>query len=166
MRPVVELISAFVAENEIGAAEVIFPIELVAPPRATKPSLSPEELEALGSTAPVRGRTYRHGTLGGYVKAKCRCEGCREWTREYGRERMRKRRSAEPAAPARRWAKSRDADEPYPDEGTWDRIWKKAVKESGIPLKPTAYQVRHTHASWFQRRGGEPEGRHAQAGPG
>lgn len=115
------------------------------------------ELEALGSAAPVRGRTYRHGTLGGYVKAKCRCEGCPQWAREYGRERMRKRRSVESAAPARRWAKSRDADEPYLDEGTWDRIWKKAVNESGIPFKPTAYQVRHTHASWLIDAGENPK---------
>jgi integrase len=43
----------------------------------------------------------------------------------------------------------RCADEPYLDEKTWDRIWTAAVKESGIPFKPTAYQVRHTHASWL-----------------
>jgi integrase len=40
-------------------------------------------------------------------------------------------------------------DEPYLDEKTRNRIWTAAVKDSGIPFKPTAYQVRHTHASWL-----------------
>ncbi len=47
----------------------------------------------------------------------------------------------------RRWEKSRDADETYLDEPTWNRIWARAVADSGIPFKPTAYQLRHTHAS-------------------
>jgi hypothetical protein len=69
--------------------------------------------DTFGYTAPVRRRVYKHGTLGGYATAECRCEGCRQRAREYGRERMRQRRSADSAPPERRWAKSRDADEPY-----------------------------------------------------
>jgi integrase len=86
--------------------------------------------------------------MGGYVTAKCRCDGCRQWAREYRRNRMRERRAAAAGVPGRRWAKSRDADESYLDEVTWNRIWTTAVKASGIPFKPTAYQMRHTHASW------------------
>jgi integrase len=156
-RAVVELVHAHVAEHGIGPSEVIFPAELVAPPRATRPGLSEEEIRALGNTAPVRGRVYAHGTLGGYVTARCRCAGCRQWAREYGRDRMRARRAAEPGAPKRRWAKSRDADEPYLDEKTWNRIWTAAVRQSGIPFKPTAYQVRHTHASWLIDAGESPK---------
>jgi integrase len=143
-RPAVELIRSYVAEHGFGPSDVIFPAELVAPPRATRPGLTEEQIKALGSTEPVRGRVYAHGTLGGYVTAKCRCAGCRQWAREYGRERMRVRSAASSGASARRWAKSRDADEPYLDEKTWNRMWTAAVKESGIPFKPTAYQVRHT----------------------
>jgi integrase len=154
---VVELVRAHVAEYGIGPAEVIFPAELVAPPRATKPALSAAEIQALGFTAPVRGRAYAHGTLGGYVTAKCRCEGCKQWARDYGRERMRQRRAEASGAPKRRWEKSRDADEPYLDEKTWNRIWTAAVKASGIPFKPTAYQVRHTHASWLIDAGENPK---------
>lgn len=146
---VVELVRAHVAEHGIGPAEVMFPAELVVPPRATKKALTAEEMSSLGNTGPVRGRVYKHGTMGGYVTAKCRCEGCRQWARQYGREQMRARRAALPGTAARRWAKSRDADEPYLDEKTWNRIWTAAVKDSGIPFKPTAYQVRHTHASWL-----------------
>jgi hypothetical protein len=50
----------------------------------------------LGNCKPVNGRVYAHGTLGGYVTAKCRCEGCRQWARNYQRERMRVRQAAAP----------------------------------------------------------------------
>ena len=39
----------------------------------------------------------------------------------------------------------------------WNRIWASAVAESGIPFKPTAYQVRHTHASWLIDAGENPK---------
>ena len=39
----------------------------------------------------------------------------------------------------------------------WDRIWARAVADSGIPFKPTAYQVRHTHASWLIDAGENPK---------
>ena len=156
-RGVVQMLRAHIEENAIGPADLIFPAELVVPPRAVKQGLSPGEVEALGFTGPVRGRACRHGTLGGYVTARCRCDGCRQWGREYGREQMRKRRSAAAGAPARRWAKTRDADERYLDEKAWNRIWTAAVKQSGIPFKPTAYQVRHTHASWLIDAGESPK---------
>ena len=40
---------------------------------------------------------------------------------------------------------------------TGNRIWTQAVEESGIPLKPTAYRVRHTHASWLIDAGENPK---------
>jgi integrase len=62
------------------------------------------------------------------------------------------------AGPARRrWEKSRDPDEPYLEKELWDRIWARAVADSGIPFKPTAYQVRHTHASWLIDVGENPK---------
>ena len=96
---VVELVRAHVAEHGIGATEVIFPAELVAPPRMTKRGLTEDDIKALGNCEPVRGRVYAHGTLGGYVTAKCRCAGCRQWARDYGRERMRQQRAASSGAP-------------------------------------------------------------------
>ena len=44
----VELVRGHVAEHGIGATEVIFPVELVGPPRRTKARLTEEELRALG----------------------------------------------------------------------------------------------------------------------
>ena len=67
-RAVVELVRGHVAEHGIGETEVIFPAELVVPPRRTKPRLTEEQLRALGDCEPVGGRVYAHGTLGGYVQ--------------------------------------------------------------------------------------------------
>lgn len=158
-RDVVELVRAFADENGIAPDDLLFPIELVVPPRATKDELSDEEIEALGYTEPVRGQRYRHGTMAGYVTAKCRCAGCKQWSRRYGRERMRTQRAKASGGkqPRARWAKSRDADEHYLDRRTWDRLWSEAVRESGIPFKPSAYQVRHTHASWLIDKGESPK---------
>ncbi len=100
---------------------------------------------------------YAHGTMGGYTRAKCRCEACRQWARDYGRERMRVRRAGSSAEAQRRWEKSRDADEPYLDRQIWNRVWALSVAESGIPFKPTAYQLRHTHASWLIDAGENPK---------
>jgi integrase len=154
---VVELVRGHIAEHEIRETEVIFSAELVVPPRQTKPRLTEEQVRALGNCEPVGGRIYAHGTMGGYTRAKCRCEGCRQWARDYGRERMRVRRAAESGAVRRRWEKSRDPDETCLDEQSWDRIWAQAVADSGIPFKPTAYQMRHTHASWLIDAGENPK---------
>jgi hypothetical protein len=156
-RAVVELVHRHVIEHGIGETDLIFSVELVVPPRRTKPRLTEEQLRALGDCDPVGGRVYAHGTMGGYVRAKCRCAGCRQWARDYGRERRRVRLTAAPGEVRRRWEKSRDADESYLDEPIWNRIWARAVADSGIPFKPTAYQVRHTHASWLIDAGENPK---------
>jgi hypothetical protein len=106
----------------------------------------------------------RAGGRAGYVQAKCRCQGCRQWARDYGRERMRVRLAASGEV-GRRWEKSRDADEAYLDEPMWNRIWVRAAADSGIPFKPTAYQLRRARLLADRRRG-EPEGGDAPARPG
>jgi hypothetical protein len=129
---VVELVRGYVAKHGIGETEVMFPAELVVPPRRTKARLTEEEIAALGDCEPVGGRVCAHGTMGGYVQAKCRCAGCRQWARDYGRERMRVRRAAASSGEVRgRWEKSRDADESYLDEPSWTRIWARA-QGSGV----------------------------------
>jgi integrase len=59
---VVELMRGYVADHGIGKSEVMFPAELVVPPRRTKSRLSEEEIAALGDCEPVGGRVYAHGT--------------------------------------------------------------------------------------------------------
>jgi integrase len=70
---------------------------------------------------------------------------------------MRVQRAGTSGETRRRWEKSRDADEPYLDRQIWDRVWALAVADSGIPFKPTAYQLRHTHASWLIDAGENPK---------
>ena len=41
----------------------------------------------------------------------------------------------------------------YVGDNTWGRIWKRAVKEAGLPFHYTPYQVRHTHARGWSTRG-------------
>jgi hypothetical protein len=110
---VVELVRGHVAEYGIGSNEVIFPADLVVPPpRRTKPRLTEEQMRVLGDCESVSGRVYAHGTLGGYVTAKCRCEGCRQWARDYQRERVRVQRAARlrpGAAPVGEVSRSRRA---------------------------------------------------------
>jgi integrase len=93
--------------------------------------------------------------MGAYTRVKCRCPGCRQWASDYELYRKRKEPADQPKR--RRWQKSRDADELYLDKNIWNRIWSDAVEESGIPFKPTAYQVRHTHASWLIDAGESPK---------
>ena len=66
-----------------------------------------------------------HGTLGAYATAKCRCEGCRQWAADYGRDRKRQRTGST----EREWsaARRRDPTE-YVGDNSWGRIWKQAVK--------------------------------------
>lgn len=156
-RGVSELVRVHVEHNGIGRDDAMFPAVLLSPPRRTKARLSEQEISALGDCEPVNGRVYAHGTMGGYVRAKCRCDGCRQWARDYGRDRMRQKRSEGRGSDNARWGRSRDPDEPYLDEQIWGRIWAGAVAQSGIPFKPTAYQVRHTHASWLIDRGENPK---------
>ena len=71
-RAVVEFVRGYVAEHGIGQTEVMFPADLVVPPRRTKPRLTEEEIKALGDCEPVGGQVYAHGTMGGYVRMRVR----------------------------------------------------------------------------------------------
>lgn len=152
-REVIQLIAEHQKEHEIGDGDLLFPAELLCPPRKTMAGLTPEEIAALGNCASLpNGRVYAHGTMGAYTQVKCRCPGCRQWARDYEASRRHDK-----GARRRRWEKSRDPDELYLDKNIWNRIWGQAVTDSGIPFKPTAYQVRHTHASWLIDAGESPK---------
>ena len=145
------MVRAYIQEHGFEKGDIIFPAELLCPARAVKDTLTDAQMAALGDCEPVNGRVYRHGTMGGYTQAKCRCDGCQQWSRQYARDRLRKKSGR------RRWEKSRDADEPYVTKNQWRMIWSTAVKDSDIPFNPTAYQVRHTHASLLIDAGENPK---------
>jgi integrase len=146
------MVQEHIADNGIKPGQLIFPARLFTTTMVSRRQrMSPQEMAALGWTDPMpNGRQYPHGTLGAYATAKCRCEGCRQWAADYGRDRKRQRTGRT----EREWsaARRRDPTE-YVGDNTWGRIWKQAVKEADLPFHYTPYQVRHTHASWLIDQG-------------
>ena len=147
-----EMVREHIALHGIGPGQAIFPVRLFASTEAAgRDRLTQEEIDALGFTGELpNGRRYKHGTLGGYVTAKCRCRGCKQWSSDYARDRKRRRtgRSAREWSPA--W---RNDPTEYLGADVWRRIWNAAVDDAGLPFPYTPYQVRHTHASWLIDQG-------------
>lgn len=146
------LVSRHIAANGIAPGQPIFPVRLFASTEpAGKPRLTSDEIGALGFTdEQPNGLRYKHGSMGAYVTAKCRCEACRQWSRDYARERKRSRTGRS----QRGWDPTRRHDPTqYLGSDVWRRIWNKAVSDAGLPFGYTPYQVRHTHASWLIDQG-------------
>ncbi len=146
------MVREHIALHGIGPGHVIFPVRLFASTEAAgRDRLTQEEIDDLGFTdEPRSGHRYKHGTLGGYVTAKCRCRGCRQWSADYARDRKRRRtgRSAREWSPA--W---RSDPTEYLGADVWRRIWNAAVDAAGLSFPYTPYQVRHMHASWLIDQG-------------
>jgi integrase len=150
---VVEMVREHIVVNGIGPGQLIFPVRLFAARTvaARRDRMSEQEMEALGYTdALPSGKQYRHGTLGAYVTAKCRCPGCMQWSADYGRSRKRRKTGHTEREWSAGWR--RDPTE-YVGKNTWYRIWNSAVEEARLPFRYTPYQVRHTHASWLIDQG-------------
>jgi len=133
--------------TESGPGQVIFPVRLFASTEAAgRDRLTQEEIDALGFTGELpNGRRYKHGTLGGYVTAKCRRRGCKQWSPDYARDRKRRRtgRSAREWSPA--W---RNDPTEYLGADVWRRIWNAAVDDAGLP-----FPTRHTRCVTRTRPG-------------
>ena len=148
---VAEMVREHIAVNSIGPGQLIFPVRLFAARTVAsrRDRMSEEEMEALGYTDPLpNGKQYKHGTLGGYVTAKCRCPGCMQWSADYGRSRKRRKTGRA----EREWSAGlrRDPTE-YLGKHTWYRIWNSAVEEASLPFRYTPYQVRHTGTTLINR---------------
>lgn len=151
-RSISVMVQEHIADNGIKPGHLIFPVRIFTTRTVTRRErMSPEEVAALGLTDPLpNGKQYLHGTLGAYATAKCRCEGCRQWAADYGRDRKRDRTGRT----EREWSAARRHDPTeYMGKHTWRRIWNQAVKEADLPFQYTPYQVRHTHASWLIDKG-------------
>jgi integrase len=144
-----EMVREHIALHGIGPGQVIFPVRLFASTEAAgRDRLTQEEIDARGFTDELpNGRRYKHGTLGGYVTAKCRCEGCKQWSAYYARDRKRRRtgRSAREWSPA--W---RDDPTEYLGADVWRRILEHGRRRRGasvplhaIPGTPHARVVAH-----------------------
>lgn len=147
-----KMVQEHIEEHDIKQGQIIFPVRLFAKREATgKPRMSQDELDALGLTDPLpNGLRYKHGTMGAYATAKCRCRGCKQWSADYSRDRKRERTGRV----ERIWSPSRRTDPTeYLGADMWRRIWNTAVKDAALPFSYTPYQVRHTHASWLIDQG-------------
>jgi integrase len=147
-----QLVQEHIVLHGIAPGQQIFPARLFASTEAAgKPRLSSEEMEAFGYTDELpNGLRYKHGTLGAYVTVKCRCPACKQWSRDYSRDRKR----AKTGRSSREWSPKRRSDPTeYLGADVWRRIWNKAVADADLPFDYTPYQVRHTHASWLIDQG-------------
>lgn len=136
----------FVAKYDIAPEEPLFTQRRVVPP--ARPVAEHVEIPSdLGTMRARNGREYRHGTVNAYVTAGCRCDWCRLASRQ---QRRRQRSYTKDKKP---W---RNPDE-LVTEAQWRKIWKDAWTSQGLDdLRPSAYQMRHTHASWLIDAGQNP----------
>lgn len=155
-KPTLKVLLDWIADNGIGDNEVIFPRHLVigndgrTRPRLDRPELTPEYIATLGTITAPNGRVYQHGTPNAYVIAKCRQECCRHAINEYRKALYHQHREAS-GRPAK------TTTQPYIGRDAWGRVWHRACEGAGLSFRPTAYQLRHTHASWLIRQGVDPE---------
>ncbi len=140
------LIDKWIADNGLSGDDLLFPVALVVPvnPRKRKEREPAPE----GQVQASNGKFYDHGTMGAYVTAGCRCDACRAWSVDYTLERRRARAAAKGEEFKEPKARVRD-DSPYLSDDAWRVVWKKACVDSAIGWAPTAYQLRHTCASWL-----------------
>ncbi len=129
------MVQEHIARNGIEPGQLIFPVRLFTTRTVSRRErMSEEEMEALGFTDPLpNGMQYRHGTLGAYATAKCRCDGCRQRAADYGRDRQRERTGRI----EREWSASRRRDpSEYMGKHTWAKIWNTAVSEASLGRYP------------------------------
>jgi len=136
----------YVETHSLGPDDALFTQRLVVPP--LKPRSADVAIpDNLGTVCSPKGRTYRHGTVSAYATAKCRCGWCRTAIRQ-NRRRNRSYKKGQVL-----W---RNPEE-YVTESQWNRIWRHAWAEANHSLtRPTARQLRHTHASWLIDAGVPP----------
>lgn len=136
----------YVIRHDLDGNEPLFTQLRVVPPLSTRREMI-EIPTGLGQIAAPSGRLYDHGTVSAYATAKCRCDWCRVAVRQDRRQNPSYNKGS---------TKWRNPDE-YVTESQWNRIWKRACEEAGLGSKaPTAYQLRHAHASWLIDKGQIP----------
>jgi hypothetical protein len=109
--------------------------------------------DGLGRTDPdSRGRTFRHGTLNAYIRAKCRCEWCRHRMAQWSATRV--DHHPPPGRPGRQRA---DASGHLPRDTFRSQVWIATLDALGYPpdKRPTFHKLRHAHASWLLAGGAD-----------
>jgi integrase len=160
-RTTIETVEAYVQAEDLKPEDLLFPQRLLIPPSTTarknRPPLSPERIAELGTFTGPNGLTYSHGTINGHRTGKCRCDWCRQASTEYSvRRRAARRSDSQPSRKRPRTLTSTNTTG-HCGRHEWGRVWRAAVKHAKIGIAPTAYQLRHTHASWLIEAGQDPK---------
>lgn len=98
------------------------------------------------------GRTWRHGTLNAYIRAKCRCDWCRH--------RMAQWSATRPAKQPPSGSRERRPTDPsghIPRDTFRSQVWLPTLDLLGYPTdnRPTFHKLRHAHASWLLAGGAD-----------
>jgi integrase len=110
--------------------------------------------EGLSRTEPIPdGRTWRHGTLNAYVKAKCRCEWCRHRMAQWSATRVDTNPPRVTVFAARRC----NFTNHLAADSFREQAWRPALDTLQYPEKgrPTFHKLRHAHASWLLAGGAD-----------
>jgi integrase len=143
------------AEGDLLISHSMFMTEI----RAIKAARRAEVLarpipQDLGDTAPdPHGRSWRHGTLNAYVKAKCRCEWCRHRMAQWSATRV----NNNPPRVTAFAARNCNLTDHLGDDTFRAQVWKPTLDALGYLEKPrpTFHQLRHAHASWLLAGGAD-----------
>lgn len=156
-----KLVRRWIDTHGLQDGDLLFPRDTTFPRRrATSVRkeaiiLNEELIATLGTHTAPNGKEYRHGVYNCYITAKCKCVYCRQAFADYryALER-RKGRSGHAYGTKERceWVSP-----PFVTSAMWRKRFKEACRDSGLPFMPTAYQLRHTHASWLIRKGEDPK---------
>jgi integrase len=141
-------VEARIKDSSLGPDDLIFAMPPQGSPSARLRAVP--DLATLGFTTPnAAGSQYRHGTMSGYNAGKCRCGFCKDAAAIYRAQ----RRSAGKDSPRRPRAVNTDGHIPR----DWFRlkIWKPALKQTGITFNVRAHDLRHAHASWMLAGGAD-----------
>lgn len=132
--------------NGLKGDDYIFPRSLVLPlkrDRRIRIELTPDVLDELEWFLGPNGQEYRHGTMNGYVTGKCKCDYCKQGFADY-RYKHDKERAGNITEQKRIYR-----EDDFVNDDIWRVAWVTACKSTDLGWTPTAYQLRHTHASWL-----------------
>jgi hypothetical protein len=109
--------------------------------------------DGLARTRPnEQGRTWPHGTLNAYNRAKCRCQWCRHRMAQWSATRAGKQ-----TPPGRRGRRRADGSGHMPRDTFRSQIWIPTLDNLGYLAdeRPTFHKLRHAHASWLLAGGAD-----------
>lgn len=160
-------LTEWITSQDLDPSDLLFPRSKVisARRRGRRPRiiLTQEVLAGLGEFVGPNGANYQHGTMNGYVTGKCRCDFCTQGFADYRYGlNQRNRAAGKTGSWTRTQEKASSSDRFYDDsdfmsDDRWGAVWNKACQLAGLSFTPSAYQLRHSHASWLINQGEDPK---------